>query len=72
MSEPVFRWKGKVIRKSAAQARVIDAWITYGLQQPGEYFATACEQSQDGYIAREVVEGNCEGLTIRHANEEQH
>lgn len=70
MPNPVFRFNGKVIRQSAALARVIDAWAEYGLQQPGEYFTMACEQSNDGYIAREVVEGNCEGLTIRHANEE--
>lgn len=66
-----YRFKGKVIRRSAALAHVIDAWAEYGLNQPGEYFHTAEQQSQEGYIAREVVEGNCEGLTIRHANEEQ-
>lgn len=68
---PNFYLHGKPIRQSKALAHVIDAWAQYGLQQPAEYFHMACEQSQDGYIAREVVEGNSP-ITIRHANEEQH
>lgn len=66
-----FRLNGKPIRQSKALAIVIDTWAENHHQQPGEYFAMACEQSQDGYIARDIIEAECEGLTIRHDNEEQ-
>lgn len=65
-----YAFNGKPIRRTTALARVIDAWNANGHHQPAEYFYTAEQQSHEGYLAREVVEGNCEGLTIRHPNEE--
>lgn len=60
--------------KASTRDKAETAWIARDpdardFHQSRELFNMAHEQSTDGYVAREYVEA--EGITIRHANEEQ-
>jgi len=62
---PTFRINGRKVTRARANAEFLKI-------DPGSssmFFAQACEQSGNGYEAREYVE-QC-GITIRHDNEEQ-
>lgn len=61
---------GRTITKTKALAMVIDAFEAGHHNDAQGYWNGAHEQSQDGYIARDIIEAEVPGLTMRHFNEE--
>lgn len=62
----VFKWNDLPIRRSAAMARVIDAWLSFHRTAGSaiEYFESACLPGLEGNIARNVVQSDVPGLII--------
>lgn len=67
-----YRLNGNPVPAITAMVETISGFTDAGLRQPRRTFELAKEQSTIGYVCRDLIEDMCPGLTIRHANEEQH
>lgn len=66
-----YKLNGRCIGRARALAIVTDTYKANGYINALSNFIAASEQDTIGYVCRDAIEETCEGLTIRHSNEEQ-